>query len=136
MTGGTFGLTMGTKQLIVGRAIMVKNGPFPAMGRMTGPAFRTKTTLMTLFAIIIFFVTADTFARCILERFLFVTALTFGQTMLTDQWKIGLTMIIASLFPVLLGVTVLAFFAQLALMIIIFLVTGITGRWRITIFLA
>jgi hypothetical protein len=115
------------------------------MGRMTGLAIGTKATLMTLFAVIVFFVTTDTFARSIfkqslfrgiLKRSLFVTVLAFGQTMLADQSKTGLAVIKANFFPVLFGMAVLAFLAQLALMGIILLVTGITSRWRITIFLS
>lgn len=81
------------------------------MGRMTGLAVRAKTTLMTLFAVIIFLVAGITFARRILERSLFVTVLAFGQTMFADQPKTGLAVIKANLFPVLFGVTILAFFA-------------------------
>jgi hypothetical protein len=108
-------------KLEVGLRIVVETPVFPALAVVAGTAFCAKGTLVLIFL----FVTVVTFSRCVLEALALVAFLTFDFFMFAQKGKAGQAVIEQGVCPGFFGVTAFATLTQLALVLVIGLVTGI-----------
>lgn len=101
-------------QGILGIAVVVEGACLPQIHTMTGLAFFTEKSLVALAAVILFFVTADAVARCVLvtDGLVLVTGEALGFCVLARQRKARCAMVKFGLFPVDLGVAIGTFDSQ------------------------
>ena len=102
----------------------------PAARVVAAFALRPQTALVH----VILFMTCQAFCFDVLELGRGVAFLAFHGHVLAQQRKVGAAMIEGGLFPVLRAMALLAFFALLAFVHVVLLVTGNTGDRRIFVF--
>ena len=108
---------------------MIEAPGFPRQGVVAGFAARSQR----VFVLIVFLVAGDAGNARVLEGGRQVAFLALDLGMHAEQREAGQAVIDLAGFPVTLVVTGFAFFTFLALVLVVFLVTGDAGRWQLVL---
>lgn len=117
------GLFVSAFQAVFGVPVMVEGCSFPAFIGMAPGASGAKHPAM----IVVFFMTRITGPWSVFEALLGVTRLTFDRGMLASQRETGCAVIEGDRLPTFVAMAIRTVFSQLALMDVIFFMTGITA---------
>jgi hypothetical protein len=129
MTGNTLGFNVIPLQNIFSLLVMIKNSLSPDFFHVASFTFQT---IVTLVLVIILVAGLASHLQLVFIQVAFVAAAAFCLFVLTDEWIFGfLVMIKQDIFPAPLGVARFTLLSKTALVLVIFLVTGITLRGRI-----
>lgn len=123
-------------QNVFGVSVMVEAGGLPQVDAMTGLAFFTQQTSMSLVAVIVLLVAADAGARGFLVIGDLVTGGAFDVNVLARQRKARRTMVKLGLLPIALIVAISALGTQRPLMHVVLAMARAALRRRLAIFLA